>query len=197
MANRKKKSKQRRMAEADAIYYAIVLLFIFYILKRDWINSHKPVLIAGIVLVVCLLIGIPFLRKYLKKKRYLNSPLSSIDMMTGEEFEEYLKYKFESQGYKAKLTPVTNDYGADLVLKKDGEVTVVQAKRWSSPVGNAAIQEIVASKGYYKATKAMVVTNSTFTNNAVNLAKANDVVLWDRNYIMKNFGNKTEGNKGD
>ena len=33
----------------------------------------------------------------------------------------------------------------------------------------------------------MVVTNSYFTDNAIELAKANDVELWDRDSIMKNF----------
>ncbi len=169
----------------------LLLLFVYY----EKIKENKYLIIAAIVAVVALIMLITYLSKVIRRRKYLNSPLSVIDAMSGEEFEEYLKYYFENQGYKVKLTPVTNDYGADLVLKRDSEVTVVQAKRWNEPVGNSAIQEVVASKGYYKATKAMVVTNSTFTTNAINLAKANDVILWDRNYIKNNFDKITAETK--
>ncbi len=184
---RQRKTKKIIRIIISTIGEASGLLFILYFMYRDKIKANKYLIIAVLIAVVALIVLISYLSKALRKRKYLKSPLSAIDVMSGEEFEEYLKYYFESQGYKVKLTPVTNDYGADLVLKKDGEVTVVQAKRWNNPVGNSAVQEIVASKGYYKATKAMVVTNSTFTSNALNLAKANDVVLWDRNYIKKNF----------
>ena len=88
-------------------------------------------------------------------------------------------------GYKVKTTPRTNDYGADLILTKDGDKIVVQAKRWNDPVGNSAVQEVVAAKAYYKANRAMVVTNSYFTSNARSLAHVNNVELWDRSNLVK------------
>jgi Predicted endonuclease distantly related to archaeal Holliday junction resolvase and Mrr-like restriction enzymes len=65
-----------------------------------------------------------------------------------------------------------------LKLKK-----VVQAKRWKSIVGVEAIQQVVASMRYYKATEAMVVTNSYYSDNAKKLARVNNVILWDRRDI--------------
>ena len=125
--------------------------------------------------------------KKIDKDSYKNRTLTEIDKMTGEDFEKYLKANFENMGYKASLTPKTNDYGADILLRRKKEKIVVQAKRYKNKVGNGAVQEIVAAMSYYKATKAMVVTNSSFTKNAVKLAKANHVVLWDREKIRKNF----------
>ena len=113
--------------------------------------------------------------------------------MTGEEFEEYLKAQFERQGFKVKLTPGSNDYGADLVLNRNGEVTVVQAKRYQGNVGNKAVQEIVAAQAYYGADRAMVVTNSYFTNPAKKLAEANDVELWDRDNLIQKVGVPRKG----
>jgi len=43
-----------------------------------------------------------------------------------------------------------------------------------------AIEEAVAAKGHYSCQKAMVVTNSYFTEQAKRLAASNDVALWDR-----------------
>ena len=47
------------------------------------------------------------------------------------------------------------------------------------------VQQAVASIKYYKAHRAMVITNSSFTENAGNLAKANNVTLIDRKDILK------------
>ncbi len=41
----------------------------------------------------------------------------------------------------SELTPETGDYGADLVLSKDGRKIVVQAKRWKNVVGIEAVQQ--------------------------------------------------------
>ena len=56
---------------------------------------------------------------------------------------------------------------------KDGVKTDVQAKRHTKPVGIKAVQEVVAAKGMYRCTEAMVVTNSTFTQPAMELARTN------------------------
>ena len=64
--------------------------------------------------------------------------------------------------------------------------SVVQAKFYSTPVGNKAVQEIVASKAYYKnAPHAIVITNNTFTPSAIKLAEANSVKLVNGDDIEK------------
>ena len=73
--------------------------------------------------------------------------------------------------------------GADVIAYKDDVKYVIQAKFYSSPVGNKAVQEVVASIKMYKASKGIVVTNNTFTTSAIELAKANDVELIDRDKI--------------
>jgi HJR/Mrr/RecB family endonuclease len=101
------------------------------------------------------------------------------NITTGYEFEEYLRSLFEGMGYIVNLTQKSNDQGGDLVIEKDRERTVVQAKFYSSPVGNKAVQEVVAAKSFYEANKGMIVTNSTYTNSAVALAEVNDITLID------------------
>lgn len=141
--------------------------------------------------LVCLLMStfvILFLNrllKYFEEIRYLHSPISRIDKMTGEEFEYYLKLRFEKEGYKVEMTKASQDYGADLILTNKAETIVVQAKRYEANVGTAAIQEVVSAKKYYQADNCMVVTNSNFTINALNLAEANDVELRDRDDLLK------------
>lgn len=106
--------------------------------------------------------------------------IDDIDSMSGIEFEHFLHRLFIYEGYDAKLTKASNDQGADLILTKNGENTVVQAKRYLGAVSNSAIQEVVAAKAYYRCENALVITNSYFTKAAINLALLNKVTLLDR-----------------
>lgn len=139
------------------------------------------------LLVITIIIGVlsKIISCNLKKKMYLNSPLSKIDTMSGEEFEEYLSFLFKESGYKVKMTPKKGDYGLDLILKKNGLVTGVQAKRYKKNVGVSAIQEAIGGMTHYGCDNVMVVTNSYFTKPAMNLASSGCVKLVDRDNINK------------
>ena len=76
------------------------------------------------------------------------------------------------------------DYGADLILEKDGRKIVVEAKRYSKDVGISAVQEIAAAMPHYQADEAWIVTNRDFTEAASNLAKSNDVKLVNRTQLI-------------
>ena len=132
-----------------------------------------------------MLLGMLF--KAFKRHRLLTSSESMLHGMSGVEFEDYCIEQFKKLGYSALPTPTTGDYGADIVLKRDGKKTVVQCKRYKGKVGVSAVQEAIGARGYYGADCAMVVTNSFFTPNAVKLARANAVVLWDRPALIKHF----------
>jgi len=121
--------------------------------------------------------------------------------LNGHQFEDYLKELFSLLGNQVMRTKLSGDQGADLIIKKDDKKTVVQAKKYSGSVTNKAIQEVVASKNYYDANNAMVVTTGIFTKSAIELAKSNKVELWDKNKlkemvsIINNSSNKKKGFK--
>lgn len=119
-----------------------------------------------------------------EKQKLAKSGIADIDQMSGKTFEKYLEVLFEKLGYRVERTRYIGDYGADLVTTKDGVKTVIQAKRYKGKAGIKAIQEAVAAKGYYDCSKAMVVTNSFFTQQAIELARRNQVELWDRNKLV-------------
>ncbi len=103
------------------------------------------------------------------------------DEMTGEEFEHYCALILEGRGFRAiTSTPVTGDYGADLVAYDEDHCKwVFQCKRYQQKVGNSAVQEIVAAKAHYDADYAAVMTNSVLTDNARRLAEENEVVVME------------------
>ncbi|MFI3325988.1 MAG: restriction endonuclease [Clostridia bacterium] len=171
-------------------YIILLLLYLFVVFSFDknmFVNNILTITLTGIVTVSVIIIIKKYYQKYKKRKKYLNSKIHEIDKMTGLEFEELLSEFFKSQGYKVSLTKQSNDYGADLILQKNKSKIIVQAKRYKNKVGNKAIQEVVASLKIYNATKGMVITNSFYTKNAVNLANANNIILWDRNKLTEVF----------
>ncbi len=141
------------------------------------------VLAAASPLVLVLLFIL--LRWDARRKALLSSGIEVIDRMTGEEFEELLLAHFQAQGYTGTLTPeTTGDYGADLILERNGQRTVIQAKRYKNVVGIAAVQQVIGAIKYYQAESGMVITNSTYTPNAERLAQANGIELIDREQLI-------------
>jgi restriction system protein len=53
----------------------------------------------------------------------------------------------------------------------------IQCKRYSKPVGNKAVQEIVAGMTHWNGTHAVVVSNAGFTKAAQKLAESTGVFL--------------------
>ncbi len=123
-------------------------------------------------------------------KRMAKSGIHYIDKMDGFQFEVYLKALFRELGYRPEVTKRSCDYGVDVILKGRNRI-VIQAKRYGikNRVGIRAVQEVYAGKAYYKADEAWIVTNSVFTKQAEELAKACQVKLIDR-FELQNLINK-------
>ena len=66
---------------------------------------------------------------------------------------------------------------ADVIAEHSGKRIVVQCKFYSKPVGNKAVQEVVAAKQFVGADLAVVASNQSFTKSAQQLAAANSVYL--------------------
>ena len=111
--------------------------------------------------------------------------IDDIDKMSGYEFEEFLMDLYIRMGYTVNHTKLSGDQGADLIVTKFGESTAVQAKNYQGSVGNNAIMQVVAAKGYYNCDEAAVVASSEFTRSASELAASNKVELIDRTALEK------------
>jgi hypothetical protein len=91
--------------------------------------------------------------------------------LTGQEFEHWVARLLRDHGVPNVVqTPASRDQGADLIVMIETRKVVIQLKQYSDAVGNDAVQEAHAAKGYYNATEAWVVTTSLFTKDAADLA---------------------------
>ncbi len=114
-----------------------------------------------------------------------NSDEIDFESMDGYNFERFLGELFKKMGYTVINTKLSGDQGADLVVERFGEKTVIQAKCYSGAVSNKAVQEVAASRKYYNCSKAIVITTGYFTKAAVSLAESNKVELWDGKKLEK------------
>lgn len=96
----------------------------------------------------------------------------------GYDYEYRVAEYLRRRGYYGvSVTQASGDYGADVIARRGTKKYAVQCKYYSSPVGVAAVQEVVAAKAHYGCNAAMVVTNNMFTKAARDLADANSVIL--------------------
>jgi HJR/Mrr/RecB family endonuclease len=93
------------------------------------------------------------------------------------EYEYFCKDLLVSDGWNARVTQATGDQGVDILATNNNCTIAVQCKKYSSPVGNKAVQEIFTAKEHYGADIAIVVTNNTYTKSAKELANSTNVLL--------------------
>lgn len=98
----------------------------------------------------------------------------------GYDYEYAVAKQLKRKGYRrVTVTVSSGDFGADIIACKGFYKYAIQCKCYSGTVGVKAVQEALAGKAYYNCDKAMVITNSTFTPAAVELASKSKVILWD------------------
>ncbi|MDO9542139.1 MAG: restriction endonuclease [Kiritimatiellia bacterium] len=111
--------------------------------------------------------------------------MAAVDVMPGLTFEKLAGSLLRQQGYKVGNMRASNDYGVDLIANKDKERIAVQVKRSKNKIARKAISDAVAGMKYYNCTKAMVVTNSEFTENAREFARGTECILIDRTILQQ------------
>ena len=116
--------------------------------------------------------------------------LDKIDEMDGRSFELFTGDLLFRNGFEnIKVTQASYDFGVDVIAEKDDVKYAIQCKRYNGPIGVSAVQEVIASKSLHDCHVACVLTNSSFTPAAVELAKKNLVILWDRKKLQKFIDN--------
>ncbi len=157
------------------VFFALLLGLLLWYRTSSFAVGFAVFLVALVAVEVLLL-----LPGGIRRHRLQTSDYQRVLTMDGEEFEEYLEALFVARGYQVTPTSSGSDLGADLLIEKNGRKTAVQAKhRVQRDVGIIAVQEINAARAYYRAKDALVVTVGSFTKQAIELAKAGQVELWD------------------
>jgi hypothetical protein len=134
-------------------------------------SSPAVSIAAGVCLPVALALAPRFLIGALAGASTPGSREDSTTEMTGLEFEDYVARIARSCGVPVIMTPLSGDWGVDLIVGCRPNRLAVQCKRQSRPVGAGAVQEVVAGAPMQDCAKTMVVTNHEFTPAARKLAE--------------------------
>jgi HJR/Mrr/RecB family endonuclease len=104
-----------------------------------------------------------------------------IEQEDGVAFEDRCEAELASHGWRTERTPVTGDFGADILAYRGVHSVAIQCKRYASPVGNGAVQEAFSARSHYQTRSAAVIAINGFTKAAQISAERLSVALLDFN----------------
>ena len=111
----------------------------------------------------------------------------------GIEFERELGKLFRARGYDVRHTGGAGDQGGDLILRKDGETTVVQCKAWKNPATPQVARELGGSLMYYKADNGILACTGGFSGGVFEYARGQPITLIDASAISRMAAESGDG----
>lgn len=140
--------------------------------------------IAAVCVGIVFCVGVFLLLRFGVRRYGRNRRAGVIDEMEGHDFEYFCAQLLAERDFiDVEVTRGSGDYGVDILAEKDGVTYAIQCKRYTTPVGVEAVQQVYAGKDYYDRMVGVVMTNQYFTAPAVEVAKKLKVLLWDRGYL--------------
>ncbi len=110
--------------------------------------------------------------------------LTYVDGMDSHDFERFCAELLERSGYQqVHMMQGSDGQGVDIVAVKRGLRYAFQCKRYSSKIGNEAVEQVHAGQMLYSCSVGVVITNNYFTTGAKQAARAAGVELWDRDVL--------------
>ena len=102
--------------------------------------------------------------------------------LDGYDYEKHCADWLSMNGYTdIEVTKKSGDQGIDIIAYKDGLKYGIQCKYYKGSVPNKAVQEAYSGSKYYNCNVAMVMTTGQFTKQAIELARALGVKLFQKN----------------
>jgi restriction system protein len=145
--------------------------------------------LVGLITLVLLAISAISALRSLRTKSLLGvqTGLDSLRDLPSKRFEDVLAEAYRRQGYHVKeMLGSGADGGIDLLLRKNGNVVVVQCKRWrGKPVPVQVVRELYGVMIDHRASAAKIVATTTFTADAVAFAKDKPIELMDSKALLR------------
>ena len=105
---------------------------------------------------------------------------NSLGNMSWQDFEYLVGEYFRRRQFSVEETKSGADGGVDLIATKGMEKYLIQCKHWKVyKVGVNVVRELLGVMVGVGATGGFVVTSGEFTKDAINFAKANNIILLD------------------
>lgn len=117
--------------------------------------------------------------------------IDSIRNLYWKAFEELVGEAYRRQGYSvSENSGAGPDEGIDLLLRKGGELTIVQCKQWRAiKVGVEKVRELYGIQVAQHATQSIFITSGFFTQEAKNFAADKPMDLVERSQLLEMIQN--------
>jgi restriction endonuclease len=89
--------------------------------------------------------------------------------MTPEEYEDLAAQMLRAEGWDARVTPYTHDFGVDVIAERAGTRLAVQAKMFGGanrPIAGTMVMQLHGAAAYADCSKAMIVTDGRVLDEA-------------------------------
>ncbi len=120
------------------------------------------------------------LRESIQRRRE-ELAISDWKSLQGNDFQHFLADAFRLLDYEVEETGQSGDYGVDLIVKRLAKRIAIQAKGYASGnhVDNKAVQEAYSGKDIWHCHACAVITNSSYTRQAIEDAARLGCVMID------------------
>ncbi len=165
-------------------WVSLVLAAIAYVV----LDKIMPILVLPVCFLLISIAVISALRTW--RNRLLldhQTSLDSLRQLPSKWFEDLLGEAYRRQGYQVTETIGGGaDGGVDLVLRRDGKVTIVQCKRWrGKPVPVQTVRELYGVMVDRRADSAKLVATTKFTSEGLAFARGKPIELVDSEALLQ------------
>ena len=119
----------------------------------------------------------------IKKSRYTKHTgysyfglINHIGNLSPRQFEIFCYELYKALGYKCTLTQATNDFGRDVIIKKDGKTFFIECKHYSknNKVTRDVCLKLLGSVSTFNADGGIVISTGDFTRPCYELSNRVD-----------------------
>lgn len=154
------------------------------------VKENIKKVVAGTLVIIGLIVLVYLLRSYLKfkeqkeRERGLRAlEILNIDSISRTEFENFVIRLLTHRGFKVETTDATLDLGINMIAKKNDHKYAVQINRQTDSVSRLLVSDIDREKHRYSCDKAMLISNSYFSQDAIDLASSKECELVHRDIL--------------
>ena len=168
------------------------ILILFTILTFGKILN--PTIIMMFIIITITLVAIHLSGEDFKnifQKRHTKLTMNDLMKVDPYQFERVVADYYKSQGYTVLPTKRTGDGGKDLVMFKGAKTYFVECKQYSkgNNVSRPLVQKLVGACHPHNA-KAIFVTTSKFSNEAIQEARLSKVELIDGPTLLQKINSQ-------
>lgn len=178
----------------DVVFFLFVMIIVFGVFRTFDVDSRNILEIGIFALIGIAPLAILYAlwkRRRMRRERdeyyRMRRTLREYMEMDPFEFEEFIGWVFEQQGYTTEVTKRSGDNGIDVLLTKDGKEYVVQVKRYKdgNNIPEASIRDFYGVIAAGKKEKGFFVTTSDFTQPARLWAEGKPIKLINGSQLVQ------------